>query len=405
MSRPLCDPIDIPRVLSELAQGLTPLQVYREYAAVAARPYSRRSFEDILAYAKKTGSLIPGASVRITAKPHVLRPAQDESLAAQAAASDTHWLPYLQVKPSNVVTLTDDGPHLWVRGDALHIRDDDQVLIYERRSTKPLAIVLTGWGGTISIGAMRFCTDHGVAVVVLDWGRDLMTVVSTPAPRSEKLIRMQCTADVLSISKSIVRRKVEAHVDVGAIPHHIGSYWIDRLSLASNLTMVTAVEASAAKLAWLERPIMIRWRELGKVPRSWKLPYSTRRSGLNAKSAYKARDPINSLLNLALAVTAGRLTVALVAHGLSPSVGLMHRSPRWPLTYDAIEPLRPYVEKAVFDFIECTPLSPSDFIVENGTHAVKTRGPFSKVYLDAVALRQSAIDGAVAYIIDLLRRP
>ncbi len=307
------------------------------------------------------------------------------------------------------MTLAGDAPHLWVRGDALHIRDGvpdpegKQTLVYERRSRKPLAIVLTGWGGSISIGAMRFCADHGMAIIVLDWGRDLMTVVSTPAPRSEKLIRMQCAADVLSASKNIIRRKIEAHRNVGAVPRQIAGYWIDRVNTAPNLNGVTAIEATAAKLAWVDRPIVIRWREAGKVPKSWKLPYSTRRSGLNAKSAYRAKDPINSLLNLALAVTAGRLTVSLAAHGLSPAVGFLHTSPRWPLTYDAIEPLRPYVEKEVFDFVESTPLSPSDFIVENGTHAVKTRGLFSRAYLDAVALKQSAIDGAADYIVGLLR--
>jgi CRISPR/Cas system-associated endonuclease Cas1 len=94
---------------------------------------------------------------------------------------------------------------------------------------------------------------------------------------------------------------------------------------------------------------------------------------MGKRSAYRATDPINSLLNLSLGVTAGRLTVALAAHGLSPAIGFIHKSPRWPLTYDVIELLRPRIERITFDFIDRTALSPRDFIVENGTHAVKDR--------------------------------
>jgi hypothetical protein len=46
MGRPRCDPIDVAGVLDALASGrVTPFHAYREYAATAARPYARSSWE------------------------------------------------------------------------------------------------------------------------------------------------------------------------------------------------------------------------------------------------------------------------------------------------------------------------------------------------------------------------
>jgi CRISPR/Cas system-associated endonuclease Cas1 len=113
---------------------------------------------------------------------------------------------------------------------------------------------------------------------------------------------------------------------------------------------------------------------------------------MGKRSAYRATDPINSLLNLSLGVTAGRLTVALAAHGLSPAIGFIHKTPRWPLTYDAIELLRPRIERITFDFIDQTPLSPRDFIIENGTHAVKTARTLTRRFLGEASLTMTEID-------------
>jgi CRISPR/Cas system-associated endonuclease Cas1 len=164
-------------------------------------------------------------------------------------------------------------------------------------------------------------------------------------------------------------------------------------------------EALAAKQAWSEREVIIRWREAGRLPPSWKHPWNKRRSvGRRAirGSAYKAKDPINALLNLALAVTAGRLTASLAAYGLSPAIGFLHKSPRWPLTHDAIEPLRPYVENNVFNFIDATSFSPKDFLTENGTGVVKTTAPMHQTFVNATALGQSEVDKSVSFIAALL---
>jgi hypothetical protein len=96
------------------------------------------------------------------------------------------------------------------------------------------------------------------------------------------------------------------------------------------------------------------------------------------------------------------MTVALTAHGLSPAIGFIHKSPRWPLSYDAIELLRPRIERMTFDFIDRTPLSPRDFIVENGTHAVKTARTLTRRFLGEASPAMTEIDKVADWMTELV---
>jgi CRISPR/Cas system-associated endonuclease Cas1 len=149
--------------------------------------------------------------------------------------------------------------------------------------------------------------------------------------------------------------------------------------------------------------IAMQWREAGSVPKGWKLPYGLRRR-MTGKTPKAATDPINSMLNLALATTIGRITVALTARGLSPAIGIIHKSPRWPLSYDAIEPLRPHIEAATFGFIERHKFAASDFVIENKTHAVKFYEPMMNVFIEAASLPQSLINQTVDYLVQTIHQ-
>jgi CRISPR-associated endonuclease Cas1 len=408
MGKNRCDPIDYQATLAALVErgsgligpsrdAITLRRLYADYASVAARPYARASWEMLLRTAQRKAEVGGIEATEICS--HV----SSSRMNGLAAASVAERLS--PVKPANILTLSSDAPMLYVRGDSLVCRDDDLILKYERRSHKPYAIVLTGWGGRITIGALRFCADHDIAIIILDWGRELMSVALTHAERAERIIRAQVGADRLSLSKSVIGAKVKAHCNVGAMDNPTAVRFFTRIKTAPDIPALTMIEALAAKQAWVDREVIIRWREAGRIPPTWNHPWSQRRSvGKRATrgSAYKAKDPINALLNLALAVTAGRLTAALTAYGLSPAIGFLHKSPRWPLTYDAIEPLRPYVENNVFGFIDTTAFSPKDFLTERGSGVIKTTAPLHKIFVDATAINQSEIDKSVGFVVGLL---
>jgi CRISPR-associated protein Cas1 len=385
MGRPRCDPFDANAVALAIKAGeTTPLRAYEAYASVAARPYARSSWEVLL----KNGKHIQTDNKRALVTNHV-------------KPQTSYW--FDPVKPSNILTTTFDNASIKVRGGSLIITDGDRKLTYEQRGLKPQAIVMTGWGGFITIEAIRFCNDYNIAVVILDWSRDLMSVVSPSVKQTGPLICAQATCDKLPVAKALIQAKIEAHATLGAIKPDAASNAIANLSRADTIAAILIIEAQAARSAWVDQTIGLQWREAGNVPKGWKLPYGLRRR-MTGKTPKAATDPINSMLNLALAVTIGRITAAITARGLSPAIGIIHKSPRWPLSYDVIEPLRPYIENNVFQFISSHKFAASDFVIENKTGAVKFFEPMINVFIEAVSLPQASINQVVDYLAQTIRQ-
>jgi CRISPR-associated endonuclease Cas1 len=386
MGRPRCDPFDANAVaLAIEAAETTPLRAYEAYASVAARPYSRSSWEVLLKNNKgiETDNKPPPLTINHT------------------KAQASYW--FDPVKPSNILTTTFDNASLKVKGGALIVTDGDHKIIYEQRGLKPQAIVMTGWGGYITIEAIRFCTDYNIAVIILDWSRDFMSVVSPSVKQSGSLICAQAACDPLPIARALIRAKIEAHATLGAIKPDATSTAIASLSRAATIAAILIIEAQAARLAWVDHSIALQWREAGSVPKGWKLPYGLRRR-MTGRTPKAATDPINSMLNLALATTIGRITAAITARGLSPAIGIIHKSPRWPLSYDVIEPLRPHIEVAIFAFIDRHKFAASDFVIENKTHDVKFLEPMINVFVEAVSLPQLMINQTVDSLVQTIRQ-
>jgi CRISPR/Cas system-associated endonuclease Cas1 len=217
------------------------------------------------------------------------------------------------------------------------------------------------------------------------------------------MICAQATCDPLPIAKALIQAKIEAHAKLGAISHTAATNAIANLHRATSIAAILIIEAQAARLAWVDHSIALQWREAGSVPKGWKLPYGLRRR-MTGKTPKAATDPINSMLNLALATTIGQITAALTARGLSPAIGIIHKSPRWPLSYDAIEPLRPHIEAATFGFIARHKFAASDFVIENKTHAVKFFEPMINVFVEAVSLPQLLINQTVDCLVQTIHQ-
>jgi len=294
-----------------------------------------------------------------------------------------------------------------VKGGALVVSDGSERLIYEAGARKPQAIVMTGWGGLVTIEAMRWACDHKVSIVLLDWMRDFLTIVAPPAKTNAALIRAQVLADPLTASRSIVAAKVKAHIRVGAIRQAQGEHFIEQVHAAHSVRDVMVQEAQAARMVWrkpaLEPPAIV-WRSGSpRVPPMWKLPYSTRKRA-SGPSPRRAVHPVNSLLNVAFSVTAGRLAAYLAARGVAPSIGFLHsdKPGRWSLVYDVIEPLRPLIEGRVFGLIGRHQFGSNDFIRANDG-SIRLADNLSRVIIAETALSGRILDGAVDWIVGLIR--
>jgi CRISPR/Cas system-associated endonuclease Cas1 len=146
------------------------------------------------------------------------------------------------------------------------------------------------------------------------------------------------------------------------------------LQRARTVDDVRHVEAKAAQIWWRQ------WEGFGMRFagaavdagwRSWPGSYIGRRQGrlgeLGAQfTARNAVHPMQALLNFSVAIVTARLTRAIVAWGLDPCFGFLHdgRKPgRLSWVWDAIEPLRPMVVRAVFGYVATHEFERRDFVV------------------------------------------
>ena len=102
-----------------------------------------------------------------------------------------------------------------------------------------------------------------------------------------------------------------------------------------------------------------RWRP-GR-PDLW-LTFGSRTSLLSGKPS-RATTPGNSLLNYLYAILESEMTIALLARGLDPGIGMFHADidGRLSLALDAIEAVRPYVEYWLFTYLQATVFANRDF--------------------------------------------
>jgi CRISP-associated protein Cas1 len=280
------------------------------------------------------------------------------------AESDAFWEARLAVKPRVVTTVTDNASFS-IRGGSLNVRDGERRLRYDPGSRLPSAIVMAGWGGVITIEAIRFCGSYGVAIIALDWMRELMAVMPSRPSDNAALLRAQAFADPTPIAVRIVQAKVASAARAGAIEAADAARFIQAATHARSVQEAMIIEAQAARLAWPSLPVF-RWRVGSpRIPPRWKVPPSTRsRAFREARMKRRATHPLNALLNVVFSVTVGRIAVALAARGAHPAIGFLHADARgrYSLAFDTIEPLRPHIEKAVFAFARQYQFSANDFI-------------------------------------------
>jgi CRISPR-associated protein Cas1 len=241
-------------------------------------------------------------------------------------------------------------------------------------------IVAAARGFCVTSAAIRHCTAKHVEVLISD---DVASFVSLFAPEARgdarraalKVRERQFRAafdpgKTLEIAEAIVTKKIKAE----GLARMTERDFLAALYKARTTDDVRHLEAKAAQLWWRQwEGFQMRFAE-PTVPadwRSWPGRYIGRRQGrlgeLQAQfTARGAVHPIQALQNFAGAVVAARLTRAIVAGGLDPAFGFLHnaRKPgRLSLIWDAIEPLRPKLVKAVFRYVETHEFEKRDFVV------------------------------------------
>jgi CRISP-associated protein Cas1 len=400
--RPRCDTPDFEKISAALdAQGPVSnftahskilRQAYQDYCRRASNPYSWRPFCQALRLWQKEQ-----ADLAALDKEH-----------AEIEASETYWRARAAPK-ARVLVLAGECTGLAVKGGELECYGDAGSVWFAPGHSMPVVIVLAGWGGSVTLAALRFCRERHIALSFLDWLGGPSSFAGPAPKRNAVLVRKQVLASSsgkarAAIARAIIKKKIEHARATHRLDARDADPFMSALATARTAEAVMTVEASAAKHYWTRFQITLDIRAKGHLPGHWQT-FAGRPSGLG-KGPRRATSPFNAMLNYAYAITVSRLSAMLHGAGACLSIGFLHRDlpGRESLSYDAIEPLRPLIDARVFKFAREHRFSTADFIRLNSGEVPLAPG-LVKAFGQGTALPQADIAQAAEFMIGLIGKP
>lgn len=281
-----------------------------------------------------------------------------------------------------VLALTGYGIDLRVDRGALVARDGiaDRRREYRlRRADRTTSrILMLGTTGEVSLGALRWCTDVGIALTVLDpFTGDILAVNPVAVHDDARLRRAQAKvsdSDMgLHIARDLIGAKIrgqrgvvrEVFGDASAL-EHLDRY-LTQVEPAPTMEVLRHIEANAAAVyfkAWQHLPVTFAPKAKPHIPPCWRT-FVQRSSVLaDGQAPRSAADPVNATLNLAYTLLYVEATRACHALGLDPGLGIIHRDKkgRDSLALDLVEPVRPTVDRYILDMVRSTVFTRADFV-------------------------------------------
>jgi CRISPR/Cas system-associated endonuclease Cas1 len=245
-------------------------------------------------------------------------------------------------------------------------------------------IIASGHGFVITSDAMQVCAKRHIEVIITDATQTFIPIYaaygqanvsrSGMAARLRQFAALADPRKKLAIAKDIIRRQIDAE-------NHepdMRKTFVANLDTCKSVTGVRHVEAKSAYEWWR------RWRNFElqfvkgfKPPAGWykfKTRYIGRRQGKCGElpkqfTARFAETPLQASHNFSVAITAARLTRVIAARGYDPVFGFLHNGKkpgRYSLAWDAIEPLRPELATAVFDYAASRKFERAEFASQAG---------------------------------------
>jgi CRISPR-associated endonuclease Cas1 len=339
-------------------------------------------------------------------------------------ADDTNYT----VLKNGVVVVSGTGPAIRVDGNRLVIRDGPQetrplVLTRAVASRRLRHVVVCGHaGGFVTFDALRWLRDTGVAFSQLDWDGAIVIASGPRGPDRPSLRRAQALVSsgvmpkmAIAITREILRVKLNGQAAVARLMGSGGeSTVIDKLAAAivreTDGSRVLSVEARAASIYWkLWKNVPVRFarrnpQRLGPNGR-WRsgrsdlwLTFGPRASLLTGKP-FRATTPGNALLNYLYALLESEMTVALLAAGLDPGIGMFHvdMDGRSSLALDAIEAARPHVDYWLLAYLASSAFANRDF-TELSDGEVRLSHPLNSHLAQSAALWRKACQPVASWL-------
>lgn len=287
--------------------------------------------------------------------------------------------------PSQPLYVTEPGVTVGKRGGRLALRSKGVELSSVR--LLDVAHIAVFGNGTVTSGAVRACAEAQIPIVWMTSG-GWLTAVSIPTGGADTRRRIAQTRAHLVGDLQLCRAFVAGKVrNCRTLLRRLGGETAAPVVTTLKSLMISVEEAeSTATLLGLE----------GTAARIYFSAFETMlRAPLGTfdfehRNRRPPRDPVNAALSFTYALLAKDATLAALAAGLDPYVGLYHRPgfARPALALDLMEEFRPLIcDSTVVRAVNNGEIRESDFLVSRAGTALTARG--RKAMLGAYERRMS----------------
>jgi CRISPR-associated endonuclease Cas1 len=264
-----------------------------------------------------------------------------------------------------------------LRHGRLHIADglpgERRERVYSRVAPGFSRLVVLGHAGTVSLEALRWLNDLGIAFVQIDKDGRLVTTSGGGAEDS-RLRRAQALAPSTSTGVEITRMLLGEKVagqravleqlrpsDDLSLAFAVAEA---RLQEADSLETLVFAERDAALAywsAWARVEIRFRPSDLARIPDHWQR--LGKRGSPLTNAPRLAVNPINALLNYGYAILEAETRIACLTLGLDPTLGIVHADFRGRDSFalDLMEAVRPKVDAYLLDLLRERTFKTADF--------------------------------------------
>ncbi len=234
-------------------------------------------------------------------------------------------------------------------------------------------VVIIGRSGSMTLDGITWLMDMGIVVTMLDYHGDVVTDMLPPEHLSPLVKQKQAgMSDALKtqLAKDLLAEKLSAQrgtlATIGTNPDRIKMFRRHEKQLKGcrTITDMRAIESHSANLYWGSfSGLPMNWKPLPVQPH-W-LTIGNRVSPKSGGNARRSISPFHSCLNYLYTVLESRVKRYCIAYRLDVDYPVLHsnsRQNRSGLVYDLMEPLRPMVDRMLYQWITNQTLKPKDFL-------------------------------------------
>jgi CRISPR-associated endonuclease Cas1 len=269
------------------------------------------------------------------------------------------------------------GVRIHLRHGRLHVTDglpgERRERVYGRVTPGFSRLVVLGHAGTVSLEALRWLNDLGIAFVQIDKDGRLVATSGGGAEDS-RLRRAQALAPSTSTGVEISRMLLgEKLAGQGAVLEQLRpsddlrqafAAADARLQEADSLETLVFAERDAALAywsAWARVEIRFRTSDLARIPDHWQR--LGKRGSPLTNAPRLAVNPINALLNYGYAILEAETRIACLTLGLDPTLGIVHTDirSRDSFALDLMEAVRPNIDAYLLDLLHERTFKATDF--------------------------------------------